>query len=214
MNKLRLFAVFLFFSIFFSTINARKSFSKVGVGIGIGKIIVEDKLKSGQIYNLPNIPVINTGDDPATYRVEITFNQSQSQHFPQASWFTFSPNDFELQPGEIKTVKVNLNLPLKTTPGDYFAYVEAHPVVPSRTDGSTALGIAAASKLSFTILPSSFLQGIYYRLYSLWQQYLPWTNIAAGAIATLVVVCIFKKFFSFDINFQKKQTHPKKQKNE
>lgn len=184
----------------------------MGIGIGIGKIMIEEGLMSGQIYNLPSIPIINTGDEPGTYGVEITFNRAQDQHFPKVEWFTFSPNNFELEPGEIETVKVTLNLPLKTAPGDYFAYVEAHPVVHSRIDGSTALGIAAASKLSFTILPSSFLQGVYYRLFSLYQQYLPWTSIAAGIIATLIVVLIFKKFFSFNISLQKKENQSKNEK--
>ena len=37
-------------------------YAKLGVGVATGKIVVEDKLRPGMIYNLPALTVLNTGD--------------------------------------------------------------------------------------------------------------------------------------------------------
>lgn len=177
--------------------------ARVGVGVGTGKIVVDEKLKSGIIYDLPSISVVNTGDEETDYALDITYQQDQPELQAVKSWFSFSPSEFHLSPGSVQSVKVTLSLPLKTVPGEYFAYVEAHPVNKDE-NGSTSVSIAAASKLYFTVLPSSFLQGIYYRVTSYWIKYTPWTNILAAVAVTMVLVSLFKSFFNFNVQVKKK----------
>ncbi len=202
MNKklflfLSLFLVLLFF------IFPIKSEARIGVGVGTGKIVVDEKLKSGVIYQLPAITVINTGDEESDYALEIAYHQNQPELLPSKEWFVFKPELFHLTPGAVQVVTVSLNLPLKTIPGNYFSYVEAHPVKKSET-GSMSVSIAAASKLYFTVLPSNIFEGLYYRTISLWLKYSPWSNILAATILTFGVILFIKRFFKINIEVKKK----------
>jgi len=188
-----------FFALFFSN----SAYAKIGVGVGTGKIQVEDKLKSGMSYELPPLTVLNTGDESSDYGASITYHQDQPQLAPPQEWFDFSPSEFYLEPGEAQTVAIKLSLPLKTVPGDYFAYLEGHPVKKSQS-GNTTIGVAAAAKLYFTIAPANFLEAIYYKTVAFWTAHAPWTNIAAALLTVILISKLFKKFFKIQINVKKK----------
>jgi hypothetical protein len=178
------------------------AYSKIGVGIGTGKIVVENKLKAGMIYELPPITILNTGDIPATYGVSVTFHQNQPQFFPPEEWFSFSPAEFRLEPGKVQIVKVTLKLPLKINPGEYFAYVEGHPIIKSET-GQTSIGVAAAAKLYFTVAPANLVLGIYYRGLSFWKIYHRRLTIIAVILVIAAAVIFFRRFFHIQINLRK-----------
>lgn len=182
-----------------STLISSVSFARIGVGVGTGKIQVDEKLKSGMIYQLPPVTVLNTGDEKSDYQVTTAYRETQTEFRPPKEWFIFIPEKFELDPGQVKIVEIKLNLPLKTVPGDYFAYLEASPTARS-TAGLATIGVAAASKLSFTVIPSNIFQGIYYKLISLWKVYQPWTGRGAIAIGVLFALILFKKFFKIELN--------------
>lgn len=54
--------------------------ARIGVGVGIGKIVVDQPLKPGLIYTLPSLPVLNTGDEPAEYGVSIEYHEGQEMN--------------------------------------------------------------------------------------------------------------------------------------
>ncbi len=88
MKKLIFVLVILLWSVsFFSS----SVWARVGVGIGTGKIVVEDKLKPGEIYKLPSVAVLNTGDEPGEYEVGITYHEKQPELLPPEGWFNFKP---------------------------------------------------------------------------------------------------------------------------
>lgn len=173
-------------------------FAKIGVGVGSGKIQVENKLKPGIIYELPLLAVLNTGDEEGDYEVSIAYHQDQPELRPKQEWFVFSPQKFYLKPGEVKNVSIKLDLPLKMEPGNYFAYLEAQPAKKSTT-GQTSVGVAAAAKLYFTVEPASFFQGIFYKLLSLWKIYSPWSQRAAWALLIIALLLVFKRFFHIQV---------------
>lgn len=181
---------------------AYNSYAKIGVGVGIGKIQVDEKLKPGIIYQLPSLSVLNTGDEPSEYEVSIEYHETQTQLRPQKTWFIFSPQKFHLEPGGIQQVDVKLNLPLKMEPGDYFAYLEAHPLKKAE-QGQTSVGIAAAAKLYFTVVPTNFFYGIYYKIISLWKVYSPIPQYVIGTTFALAAIFLFKKYFNIQINVKK-----------
>jgi hypothetical protein len=183
------------------------SYSRIGVGVGTGKIQVDDKLKPGTIYRLPSLVVLNTGDEESEYEVGIAYHEQQSQIKPPKEWFSFSPDKFNLKPGEGKNVDIKLNIPVKTVPGDYFAYVEAFPAKKSTTQSGASVGVAAATKLYFTIVPANYFQGIYYRIVSFWNINQPWSGRVATGIAAVLALIIFKKFFRIELNLK----NPKKE---
>lgn len=193
--------------IFLALITPHSVFAKIGVGVGTGKIQVEDKLKPGVIYELPPLTVLNTGDEESDYEINVSYHEKQPQLRPLQSWFIFSPQKFHLEPSKVQIVTIKLNLPIMTEPGDYFAYIEGHPVRKS-VAGNTTVGVAAAAKLYFTIIPGNFLEGIYYKIASFWKIYSPWPQLATGAIAIILLLVVSKKFFHIEINIRKPQHKP------
>ena len=176
----------------------------IGVGVGTGKIVVEDELKPGSVYRLPSISVINTGDVTGLYSIGIAYHEKQPELEPPKAWFRFSPEEFSLEPGQLQVVDITLDVPVNAVPGDYFAYVEAFPLSNSATGSVTTIGIAAASKLYFEITPANVLAGIYYKAISLWKYYQPWSSRVAIIIAATVLLLLGKKYLNIDINLKKK----------
>lgn len=180
------------------------AFAKIGVGVGTGKIVVEDKLRPGMIYELPSLTVFNTGDEEANYEAAVTYHEKQKELRPGESWFEFSPKEFYLKPGEAQEVKIKLNLPLKVQPGDYFAYLEGHPLKKAE-GGQTTIGVAAAAKLYFTVLPANLVLGIYYKAVSFWRLNQPWTNRLTVLVALIIIYWGLKKYLGFQISFGQKR---------
>lgn len=180
------------------------AFAKIGVGVGTGKIVVNDVLKPGQIYVLPSLTVLNTGDEKSTYKVSITYHENQPELMPSQDLFQFSPETFELAPGDAKVVNIKLNLPLKVEPGKYFAYLEASPTATSQTPAGTSVGVAAAAKLYFEIAPANIFQAIYYKLISLWILYSPWSLRVTIFIGLVVAILLLRKFLNINISLRKK----------
>lgn len=177
-------------------------YAGLGVGVGVGKVQVDEKLRPGTVYKLPQLSVLNTGDEISDYEITIEYHETQKELRPARDWFTFSPQKFNLKPQDIQQIEVTLSLPLKMEPGNYFAYVEAHPVA-TTNQGGTSIGIAAATKLYFTVEPASPLAGIYYRVLSLWKLYTPWPQRVLIVLAIVLAVILFKRFFNIQINVKK-----------
>lgn len=178
------------------------SYAALGVGVGVGKIEVDDQLKPGVIYTLPSITVLNTGDESSAYEVAIEHHENQPESVPEEDWFIFSPKEFTLEPGEVQEVQIKLNLPVNVAPDDYFAYVEARPIKKTPV-GNTAVNIAAATKLYFTVIPGSVLSGIYYKILTFWKEYSPWPQIVVTGILVVLSIFLVKRFFNIEIKLAK-----------
>ena len=174
----------------------------VGVGVNLGKIEIDEPLKPGGIYNFPSIGVLNTGDEPGEYELAVTYHQDQPELRPPQEWFSFSPSSFHLEPGASQSVAVKLSLPMKVKPGDYFAYLEAHPII--KAGPGTTIGVAAATKTYFTVIPANIWQAIYYKTTSFFTIYAPWTYVVLAIIGAAIIITIFRKFFAFQIGIRKK----------
>lgn len=183
-------------------------FARIGVGTGTGEIRIEEPLKAGQIHNLPPLIIFNTGDETSTFSVGVEYHEDQPQLWPAREWFSFEPSEFNLEPGKAQKVAVQLTLPLKTEPGDYFAYLEGMASPKENIAGGAVIGVAAAAKIYFTVTPANVWQAIYYRLSALWKKYYPWTWIisilVAGAVIIFLFRTFFRKFFKLNIKISKK----------
>ena len=192
----------LVFLLFFLLLFSNNAFAKIGVGVNSGKIQVDQKLKSGMIYRLPTITVINTGTEASDYEVSVAFHQRQPELRPNAGWFIFSPKRFYLEPGKTQLVEMKINLPLITEPGNYFAYLQASPAKKSNSSGTT-IGVAAATKLYFTIVQANFFLGIYYNIASFFQVYSPWPQRFTIILVFIIILLLAKKFLNIQINLKK-----------
>ncbi len=190
MIKKFFFSLLLFFA--FPTL----AIASIGVGVATGKIEVTEKLKPGIVYKIPAVTVVNTGTEPSDYSIDIAYNETQSELKPDKKWFSFSPVNFHLDPQQVQKVDITLTVPLKVTPGKYFSYIEGFPV--RQPGAGSVVGVAAASKLYFEVIPANVFEGIYYRLVSLWRAYLPWTNIGVGVLAGVIAIVIFRRFFKIE----------------
>ena len=175
----------------------------VGVGVNLGKIQIDEPLKPGGIYNFPSIGVINTGDEAGDYELAVTYHQDQPEQRPAEEWFTFTPSSFRLEPGESQSVTIQLALPLKMTPGDYFSYLEAHPVVIAGP--GTTIGVAAATKTYFTVAPANIFQAITHRISSFVVNNAPWTYVVLAIVAGAILITLFRRFFAFQFGIKRKE---------
>lgn len=176
--------------------------ARIGVGVNLGKIELDEPLKPGGIYNFPSLGVINTGDEAGDYEVAVTYHQDQPQLRAEKEWFDFSPSQFHLEAGKSQSVAVKLNLPMKVKPGDYFCYLEAHPII--KAGPGTTIGVAAATKTYFTVAPANIWQAIYYKTSSYFAMNAPWSYIILAVVITAIFLAIIRRFFSFKINIRKK----------
>jgi len=192
-----------FISIIVSLILPSLAFGGVGVGVNLGKIEIDEPLKPGGIYNFPSIGVINTGDEAGDYELAVTYLQDQPEQRPAQEWFTFTPSSFRLEPGESQSVAVQLALPLKMTPGDYFSYLEAHPVV--KAGPGTTIGVAAATKTYFSVAPANIFQAITHRISSFVVNNAPWTYVVLAIVSGAIAIALFKRFFAFQFGIKRKE---------
>jgi hypothetical protein len=150
-----------------------------GVGVNVAKIEVSDLLRPGGGYTLPPVGVINTGDQPGDYEVYVTYLHDQPERRPSQTWFEFQPQRFFLEPNQTERVAISLELPSGVTPGDYFAFIEARPV--AEADG-VSIGVAAATQLTFTVEPSSWLAAQRLRISRFLRDIEPWSYVVEGLI--------------------------------
>lgn len=213
MQRINVSKLLLFFVgvVGFLTLSASPILAKIGVGVATGKIVIDEILHPGTIYQLPPLTVVNTGDEPGEYNVQISYLEKQPELKPAESWFTFQPTSFHLEPGKSQAVAITLSLPLKVEPGKYFAYVEGHPAKVAN-NGQTSVGIAAAAKLYFQVAPANLLVGLYYRLITFWKLHHPVDTIIAGIVAAIALLSLLKSQFNFQVT--KKSSKGSQDKNE
>lgn len=177
--------------------------AKIGVGMGAGEIRVTEDIKPGGIYELPSLRVFNTGDEVATYGMNVAYHQDNPQNRPAKAWFTFQPSTFTLEPGQSEEIFVSMTVPVKALPGDYFAFLESGPVQ-TQSEG-TSVGVAVATKLYFKVVPANIWQAIIYRTSAFMHTYAPWTWIVFGVSSVVVLVYFFSRFFALNISFKQKR---------
>lgn len=191
---------FLFTSLVF--LFAPFAVAKIGVGVGLGKIQIDEPLSPGGIYKLPSLPVLNTGDEAGDYEVAVTYQHEQAPLRPEEAWFSFNPKAFHLEADGSQKVDVSLNLPVKVKPGDYFAYLEAHPT--AKKEGVT-IGVAAATKLYFTVKPSGILGATVARVTSWFENNAPYSYWGFGVLVVLTAILTFRRFFILELAFKRKK---------
>lgn len=193
----------------FLVLSASLAVAKIGVGVGLGKIQIDEKLSPGGIYKLPSLPVLNTGDEAGDYEVEVSYLSEQPEFRPENTWFTFTPKSFHLEAGKSQLVEVSLTLPVNARAGNYFAFLEAHPT--AKKEGVT-IGVAAATKLNFTIKPSGVLGAAIERVRTFLEQTRPTSYYVLGAAGVIILLALARRYLVIRVGFKKEE--PKRPKKE
>ncbi len=174
----------------------------IGVGIDLARINVDDPLIPGETYHLPLISVINTGTQACDYGIDISSISDQTQLAPPAEWFSLEPGIIHLQPGDNQQIEISLTIPFKAKSGEYFALVESSP---RSTGGSAvAVGIAAATKLYFSVKPANFITSLMVKIPFWIENTFPFFYLVSGAVITCVLVFFFLKYFRFRFKLERK----------
>jgi hypothetical protein len=132
--------------------------ASIGVGIQVGPVRLAGIAHAGQTYDLPPVYVVNTGTEPETVRLEVQrLSRGTGRDVPK-SWFKPGQTDVHLDPKQSATIPAQLVVPADATLGPYFSDVVAHGSA-SIEAGQATLGVAAATKLQFTVgkaVPAGF----------------------------------------------------------
>jgi uncharacterized membrane protein len=174
----------------------------VGVGVGTGKIAVDEPLMPGGTYTLSSMTVLNTGDEPGTYTLEVTYLHEQPELRPPEEWVSFSPASFYLEPKQTKSVAITLSLPLDAEPGDYFCFLEAHPV---SEGGGFRIGVAAATKLYFSVKPANIVAAIVHKVSTGLKQTAPASYIIIIAVLAIAAILVLRKHISIEVKRKGKE---------
>ncbi len=174
----------------------------MGVGVDVAEIEIDEVLTPGNVYHLPTVAVINTGDQTASYEVGITYLNNQQELMPSADWFEFDPQSFPLEPGTSKRVAPDLHLPRDAPPGDYFALIEAHPVIES--SGGATIAIAVATKLRFSVKKISRAVSVLDAIGDFFRNTAPYCYIILGLVAAVIVVLLSRRFFRFRLKLERR----------
>lgn len=191
----------LAFVVLVSVITGGVGHAERGVGVNLGRIKIEDRLSPGGAYVLPVLGVINTGDEAGEYEVVVTHLEGQRQ-FPAApDWFTLQPQRFFLDPGKVQNVSIRLTIPTGADPGDYFGYIEAH--ILGSQEGAT-IGAAAATELSFTVKPSSWLAAQRARVKRYVDDSEPWSYLIPAAFLAVLLVLLVRRSFRIRLRVERR----------
>lgn len=174
-----------------------------GVGIMPGTIRVDNPLLPGSRYDLPSIQVLNTGDESSDYVVQLASMADQEELQPPADFIDLSPTSFRLEPGANQIVSLSLDIPVRAKPGDYLAYIEAHPVV-AEAGGETQISAAVATKLYFTVKPANLFVGVMNSIASFFTSAAPGSYIVLGVIVIGLVASLLRRRIRVDIRIARK----------
>lgn len=169
--------------------------ASMAVSIDVGRIDVTDALAPGGEYRLPTFGVRNPGTEATTYRLTVSGIDDQAALLPDATWFRFEPAELTLAPGESRPVQAVVTLPPDSERGAYAALIGPQILA----DGAGAqVGAAAAARLSFTIAPSSWLDGVLRTiLRTIGEQ--PWLLAVPATLLLLLAGWLLRRRFSFSI---------------
>jgi hypothetical protein len=166
-----------------------------GVGVTLGEIVVEERLAPGGSWELARLGVLNTGDEPGAYEVTVSYADDAGAKRPPPSWFQFSPSRFDLAAGDSRMVDVQLTLPTGADAGQYFAYLEAHPVTEKE---GVSVSVAAATKVSFTVKEAGWLEAQRTRV-NRWLDENQALIFAGLAAALLVLLYVKRNLIPFEV---------------
>ena len=181
--------------------NSISTSASLGVGVDTGEIVIDEMLNPGFSYSLPPITVINTGETAAQYSMSVENAEDKKKLNPEKDWFVFNPETFFLEPGQKQKVEIKMNLPVtRIKLGEYFVFLTAQPLTELGT-----VGVAAGTKLHFTVEAANIVQFIFYKISDVFSSYQPWSTITIIFHFLLIAIVTLRKRFKFEIiNSRKK----------
>lgn len=128
--------------------------ASVGVGIQAGPVRLGSVAHAGQSYSLPPVYVVNTGTEAETVSLRVErLSHGRGRAVPPA-WIQVSGHGVQLQAHQSATIPLQLVLPEDAQRGRYLSDIVA-TVTGTISVGQANLGVGAATKLVFSVVPGS-----------------------------------------------------------
>ena len=175
--------------------------AEVGLGIMPATIRVEEALMPGGRYRLPSLQVLNTGTEGSQYELGFARMAVQDELQPPNEFISFSPGSFYIEPGANQIVSLSLDIPIKAKPGDYLAYIKAHPV---SEVGGTSIGIAVATKLYFTVKPANVVAGVANAVGNFFSRTAPFSYVVVGVVVLGGAIFFLRQRIKFEVRLARK----------
>lgn len=150
------------------------------VAVDLGRVDVSDELRAGERYTLPTLRVTNRGTETGWFAAAI--EPIAGKESAPAEWFRLDPERFELAPGASQPVSVVLVLPPDASPVRYEQLL-AGQIVVDPSGGGVSVGAAAASILTFEVVPSSIWGGLWRSMSSFFAAGHPWSTVVVSGAA-------------------------------
>jgi len=125
--------------------------ASVGVGIQAGPVSLGSGAHPGGRYALPAVYVVNTGTQTESLSVRVE-RLSAGQGRPVPAGWVHAGGPVRLSHSQSARIPLELVVPATARAGRYLSDVVVHGSA-AVTDGSANLGVAAATKLQFTVVP-------------------------------------------------------------
>ncbi len=167
--------------------------ASVGVGVQAGPVRLGAAAQRGGNYALPPVYVVNTGTQAEFISVRIERLSRGSGLAVPPTWIHAGPG-VQLPPHRAARIPLELNVPDGARPGAYVSDVVAAGSV-TISVGSANLGVAAATKLEFSVGPGSAP--------ALGPGVPGWTGWAAGALLLLAIAVAGLRRAGFQIRVER-----------
>jgi len=169
--------------------------ASTGVSIDVGSIAITEVLKAGEEYRLPTFGVRNPGTEATTYQIVVTYLADQTAMRPPETWFTFDPGSLTLDGGQTRAVSARIEIAPGAEPGEYLALIWSR--IANNGTGAQ-VGAGAAAKVTFTVEPSSWIEGVLRQIGRFIGEN-PWVVAIVALVILLVALRFFRRRFSFNV---------------
>jgi hypothetical protein len=132
---------------------AQSSDASIGVGVQVGPVRLGTVAHRGESYPLPPVYVVNTGTQAEAINVRV----ERLYHGPglvvPPSWVSMTGPAVQLAPGHSARIPLQLDVPGRARPGGYMSDVVVTGS-PGGAAGMAHIGVAAVTKLEFSVSPA------------------------------------------------------------
>lgn len=169
--------------------------ASVGVGTTTPRIVIDQDVQPGGIYDLPLIPVMNTGTERSDFKVFVDRASEQTERFVDPRWIQVTPAAASIDASRSVLVRATIYVPLTAPSGEYQALIVAQPVVPGASANTPSVQVG--TKVVFRVVQSNLLVALFWRVLGLLMLWAPWSYIGLGFLVVVPAVWYISRRYRF-----------------
>jgi hypothetical protein len=140
--------------------------ASVGVGVQVSPVRLGSMAQRGGSYAL-SVDVVNTGTEAEAVSMRVERLSRGSARAVPPSWIQFAGAAVQIAPGKAARVSLELVVPGQARPGEYLSDIVASGSAAGQA-GTGNLGVAAATKLEFSVSSAPAQAGSSFPVWMWW----------------------------------------------